>query len=140
MNNKKLMKALIIMYVGLIFIYPFLLGRNIRDINGSLPFFEKLIQNTNLIPFRYNFDINLDILVKNIALKILMFIPLGIYLKREVSFQQGICVLLALTLVKEIFHLVTFVGYFDINDFVLYLIGYFIGWGLFKLNTAKMLR
>ena len=69
-----------------------------------------------------------------------MFIPLGIYLKREVSFQQGICVLLALTLVKEIFHLVTFVGYFDINDFVLYLIGYFIGWGLFKLNTAKMLR
>ena len=140
MNNKKLMKVLIIMYVGLIFIYPFLLGRNIRDSNGSLPFFEKLIQNTNLIPFRYNFDINLDILVKNIALKILMFIPLGIYLKREVSFQQGICVLLALTLVKEIFHLVTFVGYFDINDFVLYLIGYFIGWGLFKLNTAKMLR
>ena len=140
MNNKKLMKVLIIIYVGLIFIYPFLLGRNIRDINRSLPFFEKLIQNTNLIPFRYNFDINLDILVKNIALKILMFIPLGIYLKREVSFQQGICVLLALTLVKEIFHLVTFVGYFDINDFVLYLIGYFIGWGLFKLNTAKMLR
>ena len=134
------MKVLIIIYVGLIFIYPFLLGRNIRDINRSLPFFEKLIQNTNLIPFRYNFDINLDILVKNIALKILMFIPLGIYLKREVSFQQGICVLLALTLVKEIFHLVTFVGYFDINDFVLYLIGYFIGWGLFKLNTAKMLR
>lgn len=140
MNNKKLMKVLMMIYIGLIFIYPFLLGRNVSDINGNLPFFEKLVQNTNLIPFNYNFDINLNIIVKNIVFKILMFVPLGIYLKKEVSFKQGICVLIAIILVKEIFHLVTFVGYFDINDFILYVIGYFIGWGLFKVDTAKLLR
>ena len=38
---------------------------------------------------------------------------------------------------KEILHLVTFTGYFDINDILLYIVGYLIGWYLIKLGNSQ---
>ena len=66
MKNKKIIRIIILLYIVLLFAYPYILGRNVSDINGSLPFFDKIVQNTNLIPFNFNYDINLDIIVKNI--------------------------------------------------------------------------
>ena len=71
MKNKKIIRIIILLYIVLLFTYPYILGRNVSDINGSLPFFDKIAQNTNLIPFNFNYDINLDIIVKNVALKLL---------------------------------------------------------------------
>ena len=71
MKNKKIIRIIILLYIVLLFAYPYILGRNVSDINGSLPFFDKIAQNTNLIPFNFNYDINLDIIVKNVALKLL---------------------------------------------------------------------
>ena len=68
MKNKKIIRIIILLYIVLLFAYPYILGRNVSDINGSLPFFDKIAQNTNLIPFNFNYDINLDIIVKNVAL------------------------------------------------------------------------
>ena len=99
----------------LLFAYPYILGRNVSDINGSLPFFDKIVQNTNLIPFNFNYDINLDIIVKNVALKLLLFVPFGMIMKKEVTFKQGICALL------------------------LHIVGYLIGWYLKIGNSQKKL-
>ena len=122
MKNKKIIRIIILLYIVLLFTYPYILGRNVSDINGSLPFFDKIVQNTNLIPFNFNYDINLDIIVK-----------------KEVTFKQGICALLLLSICKEILHLVTFAGYFDINDILLYIVGYLIGWYLKIGNSQKKL-
>ena len=131
MKNKKIICIIILLYIVLLFAYPYILGRNVSDINGSLPFFDKIVQNTNLIPF------NLDIIVKNIALKLLLFVPFGMIMKKEVTFKQGTCALLLLSICKEILHLVTFAGYFDINDILLYIVGYLIGWYLIKLGNSQ---
>ena len=139
MKNKKITRIIILLYIVLLFAYPYILGRNVSDINGSLPFFDKIVQNTNLIPFNFNYDINLDIIVKNIALKLLLFVPFGMIMKKEVTFKQGICALLLLSICKEILHLVTFAGYFDINDILLYIVGYLIGWYLKIGNSQKKL-
>ena len=133
MKNKKITHIIILLYIVLLFAYPYILGRNVSNINGSLPFFD------NLIPFSFNYDINLDIIVKNVALKLLLFVPFGMIMKKEVTFKQGICALLLLSICKEIFHLVTFVGYFDINDILLYIVGYLIGWYLKIGNSQKKL-
>ena len=61
MKNKKITCIIILLYIVLLFAYPYILGRNVSDINGSLPFFDKIVQNTNLIPFNFNYDID-DIL------------------------------------------------------------------------------
>ena len=61
MKNKKIIRIIILLYIVLLFAYPYILGRNVSDINGSLPFFDKIAQNTNLIPFNFNYDID-DIL------------------------------------------------------------------------------
>ena len=58
-------------------------------------------------------------------------------MKKEVTFKQGICALLLLSICKEILHLVTFAGYFDINDILLYIVGYFIGWYLIRLGNSQ---
>ena len=102
MKNKKIIRIIILLYIVLLFAYPYILGRNVSDINGSLPFFDKIAQNTNLIPFNFNYDINLDIIVKNVALKLLLFVPFGMIMKKEVTFKQGICALLLLSICKEI--------------------------------------
>ena len=57
MKNKKIIRIIILLYIVLLFAYPYILGRNVSDINGSLPFFDKIAQNTNLIPFNFNYDI-----------------------------------------------------------------------------------
>ena len=131
MKNKKIIRIIILLYIVLLFVYPYILGRNVSDINGSLPFFDKIVQ------FNFNYDINLDIIVKNIALKLLLFVPFGMIMKKEVTFKQGICALLLLSICKEILHLVTFTGYFDINDILLYIVGYLIGWYLIKLGNSQ---
>ncbi len=116
---------------------PYLLGINVREVNGSLPFFEKILQNINLIPFKYNYNINIDIIIKNIAIKLLIFVPLGLFLKKQYSLKNGILLFILIALSKEFLHLVTFAGYFDINDFILYTIGFFIGWKLVIENSNK---
>ena len=55
MKNKKIIRIIILLYIVLLFAYPYILGRNVSDINGSLPFFDKIAQNTNLIPFNFIF-------------------------------------------------------------------------------------
>ena len=100
----------------LLFAYPYILGRNVSDINGSLPFFDKIVLNTNLIPFNFNYDINLDIIVKNIALKLLLFVPFVMIMKKEVTFKQGICALLLIRYGKENLLLVHFHVFFVIMN------------------------
>lgn len=128
MKKTKTLYLVFLIYLVLLFSYPYILGRNIRFINGDLPYIEKMIQNTNLIPFHYNFNINMDIIIKNIAIKLLMFFPLGILLKKNCDFKKGFSLFMIICFAKEFLHLITFVGYFDINDIILYTIGYLLGW------------
>lgn len=84
----KIIRIIILLYIVLLFAYPYILGRNVSDINGSLPFFDKIVQNTNLIPFNFNYDINLDIIVKNVALKLLLFVPFGMIMKKKLLLNK----------------------------------------------------
>lgn len=64
-----------------------------------------------------------------------MFFPLGMLLKKNCDFKKGFSMFMIICFSKELLHLITFVGYFDINDFILYTIGYLLGW---KLTFQKI--
>lgn len=129
-KSKNIIKIITIIYVLIIFLVPYVLNIDVREVNGFSSFFDKMLQNINLIPFKYNYNINVDIIVKNIAVKLLMFLPLGLFLKKQCSFKKGIIVFVIIAVAKEILHLVTFVGYLDINDLILYTVGFLFGWKL----------
>lgn len=129
-SRKKIINFMTVIYISFIFFIPYVLNIDIREVNGYSSFFDKILQNINLIPFNYNYNINVDIIVKNIACKLLMFFPLGLFVKKQCSFKNAIIVFLIIAVAKEILHLVTFVGYFDINDLILYTIGFIMGWKL----------
>lgn len=129
-RSKNIIKFITVVYVLIIFFMPYALSINVREINGFSSFIDKILQNTNLIPLKYNYNINMDIIIKNVVIKILMFMPLGLFLKKQYSFKEALVLFLIIAVVKEFLHLVTFVGYFDINDFILYFVGFLIGWKL----------
>lgn len=129
-GNKKIINFITVVYISIIFFIPYVLNIDILEVNGYSSFFDKILQNINLIPFNYNYNINASIIVKNIAVKLLMFLPLGLFLKKQCSFKKGIFIFVIIAVAKEILHLVTFVGYFDINDLIFYTIGFLIGWKL----------
>lgn len=134
MKNKKLNHLIIILYILILLTYPYILKIDVSNINNSsLPVIDKILKNINLIPFVYNYNINSSIIIKNILIKLVLFIPLGISLKHELTFKKALLTIILIGLTKEILHLITLVGYFDITDILLYITGFLIGWSLKRI-------
>lgn len=134
-NNKT--TIYFISYLIFVFSYPLFKG-SIAHINGYSSYFKKLFECINIIPFNFDYTVMPVIIIKNIIFKISLFIPIGYLLfslKKDVKAMFKTLLLIAL--LKELFHLLILYGYFDITDFIYYLIGGSIGAYIQYIKTTK---
>lgn len=140
MKNKKMIKTLYIIYLIVLFLFAM---KIIGSSNILFSMRESIkanrlvgIYNINLIPFKtiMPFIKNLPSIVsiKNIFGNIILFLPLGTFpslLKYKHS--KMIITSTLFVLIIELTQLIFYFGYFDIDDFILNIIGaicgYYIG-------------
>ena len=144
MNNRKFHTALFMTYCALML---WLLFDRPGYVEG-IPYRVQVAQHINLIPFRTLrlFAGLLDSVrpeyvraaVINLGGNIFMFIPLGFLLPRVFSGCTSLLRILATTAaiitVVEIIQLLTLVGYCDIDDLILNVLGSGLGYGLHKMT------
>ena len=116
----------------------------------GIPYWEQLLPNLNLTPFRTLrlflrlLDDHRPYLVRaalvNLLGNVVMFVPLGLFLPlifiRLRKLWRTMLVASLLITAVEITQLFTLVGCCDIDDLILNLLGAALGYGLYKL-TAK---
>lgn len=137
---KKKTTVYFISYLVFVFSYPLFQG-SIAHINGYSSYFKKLVDCINIIPFNFDYTVMYSIILKNIIFKICLFIPIGymlFMLKKDV--KAMVRALLLIALLKELFHLLILYGYFDITDFIYYLIGGSIGFYIHKIILRHSTR
>jgi glycopeptide antibiotics resistance protein len=121
---------------------------------ADLSLLEYIKSSSNVVPFKtintyfqaiFDGSMNLDIPLKNLGGNIFMFLPMGIYmpfyitkLTRVSTFTTFMIVLL---FIIETLQLLTRTGSFDIDDFILNMLGALLGYGIWKtLPLQKFVR
>jgi glycopeptide antibiotics resistance protein len=86
---------------------------------------------------------NIDIPIKNLFGNLIMFLPMGIYLpyyvKKINKVSRFAVSMLIFLFVIEVIQLVTRRGSFDIDDFILNMVGALIGFGIWKTKVVQNL-
>ncbi|MDO7787600.1 VanZ family protein [Desulforamulus aquiferis] len=119
----------------------------------KLPFYSELsdgVRVINLMPFQGSFDENGVIVLREIIYNILLFIPLGIYirmLKSEWPFMKKALTVIGLSLSFEVIQFIFAMGITDVTDILDNTLGGIIGIGIgdilfkiFKSSTAKIVN
>ncbi|MFB1050912.1 VanZ family protein [Paraliobacillus sp. JSM ZJ581] len=120
----------------------------------NLSMFEYIRYSSNLIPFRtistyiqaiFDGSMNIDVPIKNLSGNLFMFLPMGIYLpffiRKLHKANLFLISMIVILFVLEVVQLITRRGSFDIDDFILNLIGALMGFGIWKSKVAqKLLR
>lgn len=120
----------------------------------KLPFYSEKISDgirvINLIPLQMSFDENGVILLREIIYNILLFIPLGIYirmLKSEWPFKKKALTVIGLSLSFEVIQFIFAMGRTDVTDILDNTLGGIIGIGIgailfkiFKNRTIKIMN
>lgn len=131
--KKKITIIFFFIYLSFVFLYPLLDG-SIAYIGGYSSYFEKIIECTNIIPFYFDYSVTPSIIIQNIIFKLCLFIPIGYMLfTLEKEQIKVIKIILLIGLTKELVHLLTLYGYFDITDILYYLIGGLAGYYTHKI-------
>ncbi|RWR05282.1 VanZ family protein [Siminovitchia fortis] len=119
---------------------------------SDLTMLEYIRYSSNIVPFKtintyfkamVDGSMNMDIPVKNLVGNFILFLPMGIYLPiffRKIN-KAGIFFLSMMTMlfIVEVIQLVTRRGSFDIDDFILNILGALIGFGIMKTKTFQKL-
>ncbi|MBG9545589.1 VanZ family protein [Cytobacillus firmus] len=121
-----------------------------RGFWSDMPLIDYMKQSSNLVPFKTingyilamtNESMNLIIPIKNLAGNVAAFLPMGIFLpyfiKKLNRLKSFTVTMIVMILSVEIIQLVTRRGSLDIDDFILNIIGALIGFGLWKVTTAR---
>ncbi|MDM5227460.1 VanZ family protein [Cytobacillus sp. NJ13] len=124
-----------------------------RGFWSDMPLMEYMKLSSNLVPFKTingyvmaisNGSMNLIIPIKNLAGNVAAFLPMGIFLPyfiRRLNKLKSFAVTMTVMVISvEIIQLVTRRGSLDIDDFILNIIGALIGFGLWKMMTARKLE
>lgn len=153
---KKVIKTVInvsfLIYL-LALIYILFLRFRVDRMQG-LDFSTYVMSSTNLVPFRtintyiqamIDGSMNMYIPIENLAGNLLLFLPMGVflpyYIARINKISQFISSMIVLLFVVEAMQFITRRGSFDIDDFILNMIGALIGYGIWKMKlTQKLLR
>lgn len=152
---KKVLK--VIFYVSFLFyliVLVSLLFLGSRGFFGSdLSLIEYIYNSSNFIPFKtisiyitamFNGSMNLDIPIKNLFGNFMMFLPMGIFLpyftKKLNKWSRFIIFMIIVLFVIEVLQVVTRLGSFDIDDFILNMVGALIGFGIWNTKFVKMLN
>ena len=85
----------------------------------------------------------MDIPIKNLIGNALMFLPMGIYLPYYIRKINKVSVfsfsMVILLFIIEVAQLVTRRGSFDVDDFILNMLGALIGFSIWKMNSIQKL-
>ncbi|WML45420.1 VanZ family protein [Neobacillus sp. PS3-40] len=119
---------------------------------SDLSLVEYIEKSSNFVPFKtistyvkaiFDGSMNLDIPIKNLVGNLIMFFPMGIYLPYLVKRINNVGIFsfttIILLFVIEILQSVSRRGSFDIDDFILNMLGTLIGFGIWKLNFIQKL-
>lgn len=152
---KKVFRAMVsISFVFYLFVLVVLLFFGFRgsNIGTELSLIEYIKWNSNIIPFKtittyvtaiFDGRMNLDIPIKNLIGNTLLFLPMGIYLPYLITKMNRLSVfslsMVILLFVIEAAQLVTRRGSFDVDDFILNMLGALIGFTIWKMNSIQKL-
>lgn len=113
--------------------------------------FDYIKYNSNLVPFKTiytyiqalnNGSMNKDIPIKNLLGNLLLFLPMGIYLpyifKKLYIFGNYFKYITLILISIEIMQLILRRGSFDIDDFILNIIGAIIGFTIGKVKYGRL--
>lgn len=119
---------------------------------ADLTLIEYMKRSSNFVPFKtistyikaiYSGSMNIDIPIKNLVGNFIMFLPMGIYLPYFIKKINKVSVfsiaMIILLFVIEVIQLVTKRGSFDIDDFILNMLGTLIGFGIRKMKVVQKL-
>lgn len=118
----------------------------------DLSLIEYIRTSSNFVPFKtistyimamFDGSLNLGIPIKNLIGNLIMFLPMGIYLpyyiKKINKVGRFTFSMIILLFVIEVTQLVTRRGSFDIDDFILNMVGALIGYGIWKTKIVQRL-
>ena len=119
---------------------------------ADLTLMEYIKRSSNFVPFKtistyitaiFSGSMNIDIPIKNLVGNFIMFLPMGIYLPFFIRRTDKISIfsilMIILLLVIEVIQVVTKRGSFDIDDFILNMLGALIGFGIWKMKVVQKL-
>jgi glycopeptide antibiotics resistance protein len=135
-----------LLFVGIMFV-------GIRGhIWSDLSLIEYIKRSSNFVPFKtistyitamFDGSMNISIPIKNLFGNLIMFLPMGIYLpyyiKKINKVSKFTISMIILLFVIEVIQLVTRRGSFDIDDFILNIVGALIGFGIWKTKIVQKL-
>ncbi|MEH7324071.1 VanZ family protein [Cytobacillus firmus] len=124
-----------------------------RGFWSDMPLMQYMKLSSNFVPLKTingyvlaisNGSMNLIIPIKNLAGNVAAFLPMGIFLPyfiRRLNTLNSFAVTMTVIIISvEIIQLATRRGSLDIDDFILNIIGALIGFGLWKMMTARLER
>jgi len=119
---------------------------------SGITMIEYLKNSSNFVPLKtintyigalFDGSMNIDIPIKNLFGNLFMFLPAGIYLPYYIRKINKISVFIIsmsiLLAVIEVVQVVTRRGSFDIDDFILNMLGALIGFGIWKTKFVQKL-
>lgn len=150
---KKVITILFILYISVLFLI--LYGGRRGNLFEIGMFSKEHLEMVNYIPFATIISfferasegsINMNIVVRNMAANLLMFIPMGMALpvlfeKTFDKLWKMVVFMLVLVLMIEVIQFITFYGSADIDDLVLNVLSAMIGYGIVQMKfVRKMLK
>lgn len=145
-----------VLFLGVFVIYCFaLIYVLFLDGRGKIydmPLLEYIKCSVNFVPFRtisnymnniHTGMINIDTILYNLIGNFLLFFPMGFLLpitfKRLDTLFKCIIIVFSSILLVEILQLTLQIGIFDIDDFILNLLGGFIGYAMSRIRLIRKL-
>ena len=125
-------KSCIIVFYLLVFIAFIIEKRPI--LSNSTPYFSRIANATNLVPFYYDPNSNYQALQMNIIVKIFLVMPIALYyvIKKDCTLGQLITFILGVSFIFEVAKLLSLRGYFDITDFFYYMAGAALAYYIYR--------
>lgn len=146
---KKAITILFILYIPVLFLI--LYGGRRGNLFGIEVFSKEHFEMVNIMPFATIISfferaaegsINMNIVVRNMAANLLMFIPMGMAL--PVLFEKVfdklwkmIVFMLVLVSMIEVIQFITFYGSADIDDLILNVLSAMIGYGIVQMKFVR---
>lgn len=125
-------KSCIIVFYLLVFIAFIIEKRPI--LSNSTPYFSRIANATNLVPFYYDPNTNYQALQMNIIVKIFLVMLIALYyvIKKDCTLGQLITFILGASFIFEVAKLLSLRGYFDITDFFYYMAGAALAYYIYR--------
>jgi glycopeptide antibiotics resistance protein len=141
-----LLTLIMLLFVGVMFV------GNRGHIWTDISLIEYIRSSSNFVPFKtistyitamFDGSLNISIAIKSLFGNLIMFLPMGIYLpyyiKKLNKVGKFTLSMIILLFVIEATQLVTRRGSFDIDDFILNIVGTLVGFGIWKTKIVQIL-